>query len=245
MAQTARKSGSAAPASTTARALERTVDEVLDAFASAPVRTKVIERALALGGYVSFPTDPAAFQQFMVGPLQKAIEMLLGPMTSGLVLEQLKPLAARALARPGPAASGVLRSPAHQATTISTLKVPLIPLEMRPTVRIESSRVQVVAVSPDAEARLRLAAFLVPGALAVANLDALWDALEALGDERTVVIVDLRLGRPPRAQLEKLAHRGPLVLWGGREDIPGAVPCTVNDTPERVAELAMRLIDDS
>ncbi len=241
MANPARKPGSDAPAPATA--LRCAVDEVLDAFASAPVKTKVIARALALGGYNSVPADPATLEQFIAGPLPEAVEAILGPMTSGLMLEQLRPLVSRALGRsPGPAVSGV-RS-AHRATTMSALRLPPIQLpETRPTIRIESSSVRVVAVSPDAEARLRLAAVLVPGALAVANLDALWDALEALGDERTLVIVDLRLTGVTQALLEKLGRRGPLVLWGGHEDIPGAVPCAARETPEQVAELAMRLLD--
>lgn len=245
MANTVKNHGGDGSASDTAQALMRAVHEVLDAFASAPVRTKVIERALALGGHTSFPTDPPAVERFMVGPLPEAIETILGPTTSGLVLEQLRPLVSRALARSqSPAVSGVLRSPVHRATTISALKVPLIqPPEVRPTVRIESSRVHAVAVSPDAEARLRLVAVLGPGALAVANLDALWDALEVLGGERTVVVIDQRLTRTPRAQLEELGARGPLVLWGGREDIPGAVPCSARETPEQVAALATRLLD--
>lgn len=156
-------------------------------------------------------------------------------------------LARRALAGdPGPALSSVLRSPPHPATTPGVVKIPPLRLpEMRPVATIEPSRVRAVAASPDAEARLRLAAFLVPGALAVANLGALWDALEALGDERTVVVVDLRTTRATRAQLEELDRRGPLVLWGGSEDLPGAVPCAAHETPEQVAALVMRLLDAS
>lgn len=244
MAQVGRNSANSASA--TAQALTHAIDEVLSAFASVPVRARVIERALALGGQRSLPTDPAALEQFVTGPLREAIEGILGPTTSGLVLEQLEPLVSRARVRPSPAVSGVVRSPARGATTVAAMKrsPPQAP-EMRPTLRVDPSRVRAVAMSPDAEARLRLAAALGPGALVVATLDALWDALRAVGGERTVVIVDLRLTRTASRQLEQLRDRGPLVLWGGRERLSGAVPCAVRETPEQVAALVTRLLDDS
>lgn len=234
-------------ANSTGQALRAAVHEVLGAFASATVRAKVLERALWLAGYSTLPTSPAAFEKFMVGPLAEAIDSILGPSTSRLVLSELTPLVRRALAPPSSTTSGVRARASERTTTISALRAPrsLAP-EARPTVRVEGFRARAIAVSPDAEARLRLTAALGPGALSVATLDALDDALDALGDETTVIIIDLRMGRVSAGRLAALRDGGRrLVLWGGRDDVQGAAHCAAREAPEQVAALVAELVSDA